>query len=427
MATMLIRGGRVIDPSQELDENTDVFVADGLIAAVGRSARRSADTTIDATGWIVSPGLIDMHVHLREPGQEAKETIATGTAAAVAGGFTAVACMPNTQPALDNDAQVEFVRRQAERTGACRVLPIGALTKDRAGAQLAEMATMVRAGAVAFSDDGDGIADGSVCLRAMRYVSMFDKLFIQHCEDRSLSDGGCMNAGVTSTRLGLPGIPAISEELMIQRDILLAGQCQVRYHVAHISTAGAVELVRQAKRAGKARVTTEVCPHHLLLTEECCASYDTRFKMNPPLRTPADVDACLEGVRDGTIDCLVTDHAPHTAAEKQHEFQAAPFGIVGLETALGLFIKALVEPGLIGWPRLIAAMSTLPARLLGVPLGTLNPGSVADITLIDPRREWVVKAAEFKSKSSNTPFDGWKLRGRAVMTIVGGEVRHDGE
>jgi dihydroorotase len=363
-----------------------------------------------------------MHVHLREPGYEHKETIETGTAAALAGGFTAVACMPNTDPPLHDDTQIEYVLRQAERASNCRVYPIGALTKGRAGAELAEMGLMVRAGAVAFSDDGDGIADANVCQRAMTYLSMFDKLLIQHCEDKLLSRG-CMNGGATATRLGLPGMPAIAEDIMAQRDIALARQTGVRYHVAHVSTRGCVELVRQAKREGLP-VSTEVCPHHLLLTEEACGGYDPNTKMSPPLRTQADVDACLAGVADGTIDCLITDHAPHTPSEKEIGFQEAPFGIIGLETSLALFIKALIEPKLIDWPRLIHTMSTRPAELLGVPGGTLREGSPADVTVIDPECEWTIDLEQSRSRSRNSPFDGWKVRGRATATIVGGRMAY---
>ncbi len=421
--TLLVRGGRVIDPAQQIDEVADVAIADGKVAAIGRSAPRSADEVIDAAGMIVSPGLIDMHVHLREPGGEDRETIESGTAAAAAGGFTAVACMPNTDPPLDSDAEIEFVLRQALRTASTHVYPVGAITKGRAGKELAEVGLMLRAGAVAFSDDGEGIADPGVCLRAMSYLSMFDALFIQHCEDRSIAGSGCMHAGVTSTRLGLPGIPALAEVLMVQRDIALARQSGVRYHVAHISTSGAVELVRQARRAG-VKVSTEVCPHHLLLTDECCAGYDPNFKMNPPLRSRADVEACIEGVRDGTIECLITDHAPHSHQDKEMGFQEAPFGIIGLETALPLFIRALIEPKVIDWPRLIALMSANPARLLRVPGGTLEVGSPGDVTIIDPQAEWTIDPERFRSRSRNSPFRGWKVRGRAAATIVGGVVRY---
>lgn len=423
--SILIRGGRVVDPSQEIDEIASVLLADGRVAAIGKAAGSSADEIIDAHGRIVTPGLIDMHVHLREPGFEEKETIETGTAAAAAGGFTAVACMPNTDPPLDDDTQVEFVLRQAARYGHTRVHPIGAITKQRAGLELAEMGLMVRAGAVAFSDDGDGVASASVCQRAMAYLSQFDRLFIQHCEEKTLT-GGVMNAGLTALRLGLPGMPAVAEEIMAQRDITLVRATGVRYHVAHVSTKGTVELVRRAKAEGLP-VTTEVCPHHLLLTEEDCETYNPNFKMSPPLRTRADVQACIEGVRDGTIDCLVTDHAPHMDQEKELGFVDAPFGIIGLETALSLFIEALIVPKVIDWPRLVAAMSTNPARLLRVPGGTLKAGAPADVTIIDPEIEYEIDISQSRSKSRNSPFDGRKVRGRATHTIVDGRVRFSRE
>lgn len=418
--TLVIRGGRVIDPAQELDRQTDITITDGRIAAIG-DASAGPDETVDAGGLIVSPGLIDMHVHLREPGFEEAETIASGTAAAAAGGFTAVACMPNTEPALDSDAQVEFVMRQAERNAHCRVYPIGALTKGRQGEELAEMGLMARAGAVAFSDDGCGIGSAGVCLKAMQYVGMLGKLFIQHCEDPSLV-GGCMNAGPIATRLGLPGLPALAEELMVERDISLARTTNVRYHVAHVSTTRSVDLVRRAKSRGET-VSCEVCPHHLLLTDEDCENYDTNFKVNPPLRQRKHAEALLAAVADGTIDCLVSDHAPHEAQAKQLEFQFAPFGMIGLETSLALFIRALIGPGVIDWPRLIELMSTRPAALLGVEGGSLRVGKPADVTLIDPAHTWTIDPERMRSKSRNTPFGGWQVTGRAVRTIVGGETR----
>jgi len=420
--SILIRAARVIDPAAARDETADVLIANGRIRRVGRITD-SADQTIDAAGLILCPGLIDMHVHLREPGNEEEETIASGTAAAVAGGFTTVACMPNTNPPLDNEAAIEFIFRQAARAAHCNVLPIGALTKARAGKELAEIGQMVRAGAVAFSDDGCGVANSAVMLRAMQYVAMFNKPVIQHCEDADLAAGGCMHQGLTSTRLGLPGIPAIAEEAMIQRDLLLASITGAHYHVAHISTAGAVRMVREARARG-IRVTTEVTPHHLLLTEESCASYDTNFKVNPPLRTTPDVNACRKGIADGAIDCFVTDHAPHAAEEKELEFQNAPFGLVGLETAVPLTIEALIHTGLIDWPRWVACWSTNPARILGIDRGTLAENAVADITLIDPIVSWTIDAAAFASLSRNSPFHGRAVRGRAVLTIASGEVRH---
>ncbi|MBX3396664.1 MAG: dihydroorotase [Phycisphaerae bacterium] len=431
-SNLIIRSGRVVDPSRNLDQIADVTVVDGRIESInpvdGRASAPESSAPgrieIDATGLIVCPGLIDIHVHLREPGNEDEETIGSGSAAAVAGGFTSIACMPNTQPAIDNEAMVEFVLRQAARSGLCNVFPIGAITKGRQGLELAEMGHMVRAGAVAFTDDGCGVANSNTMLRALQYAKMFDVPLIQHCEDADLASGGCMNAGLTATRLGLPGLSPLAEEVMLQRDLLLAESTGTAYHAAHISTAGAVRMIREARRRG-IRVTAEVCPHHLLLTERDIGDYDTNFKMNPPLRTERDVEACREGVADGTIDCLVTDHAPHGADEKAFDFQTAPFGIVGLETALPLFIRALIETRLLDWPGLIERLSCLPSKLLKLGRGTLAPGAIADITIIDPAEEWVISPSEFLSRSRNTPFGGWQVRGRATQTIVAGRVSFD--
>jgi len=420
---ILIKAGRVIDPASGIDMVADVLLADGNVARIGHGLSAPDGEVLDARGLIVCPGLIDIHVHLREPGNEGAETIATGTAAAVAGGFTSVACMPNTKPAIDNETAVEFIYRQTDHEGSCNVYPIGAVTKGRRGEELAEMGQMIRAGAVGFSDDGRGVNNTAVMFRALQYVRMFDKPILQHCEDESLVRGGVMNGGKTAIRLGLPGMNPVAEDLMIQRDLMLVEQTRARYHVCHISTARAVELVRQAKAAGLP-VTCEVCPHHLLLTEESCSTYDTNFKMNPPLRTRHDVEACRQGVADGTIDCLVTDHAPHALQDKDLEFLDAPFGIIGLETAIPLYIKALIEPGLIDWVSLIERLTVRPAAVLSLPKGTLAPGADADVTLIDPEMEWTVDVRQFRSKSRNCPFDGWTVRGRAVTTIVGGRIKY---
>ncbi len=432
---VIIQRGRVIDPSQGIDQIADVYIAEGKIREIrpsrdagrvqrgGPHAEEGGLHIIDASGQIVCPGLIDMHVHLREPGNEDAENIASGCAAAVAGGFTSIACMPNTEPAIDNEAMVDFVYRQAARAGLCNVYPVGAITKGRRGKELAEIGQMVRAGAVAFSDDGEGVASSSVMYRAMQYVTMFDRPIIQHCEDADLAGKGCMNAGVTATRLGLPGIPAIAEEVMLQRDLLIARHTGARYHAAHVSTAGAVEMIREAKSRGL-NVTAEVCPHHLLLTEECVATYDTNYKMNPPLRTRADVEACVGGVADGTLDCLVTDHAPHGPEDKQAEFQNAPFGVIGLEIAMALFIEALVVPGHLDWPGLIARLTVNPAQILGLKKGTLRPEADADVTIFDPMERWVIDAELFRSRSRNCAFIGREVTGRVTHTLVCGNMKH---
>jgi dihydroorotase len=420
MSLLLIQNGTILDPSQKLQRKADLLLRNGRVASIGTNLGK-ADAVIDASGCFVTPGLIDIHVHFREPGDEEEETIASGAAAAVAGGFSTVCCMPNTKPPLDNEAQVEFVLRESERVDLANVYPIGAITKGRSGKELAEIGSMHRRGAVAFSDDGVGVADASVMRKALQYSKMFDTVLMQHCEEPALS-GGSMHAGVVSTCLGLPGIPAEAEQLMIARDLLLNRTIGCRYHVQHISTAWSVELVRRAKKDGHA-VTAEVAPHHLLLTDESCRSFDTNFKMNPPLRGAADVQACIDGVKDGTIDCLATDHAPHLAEEKELEFPAAPFGIISLECALPLYAKALVEPGHIDWMRLIELMTTKPAQIVKLPKGTLSDGADADVTIIDPQRKWTIDAEQFASKSRNCPFHGWEVSGRAIATIVGGVVK----
>ncbi|HEY7090974.1 MAG TPA: dihydroorotase [Tepidisphaeraceae bacterium] len=420
MATLLIQNGTILDPSRKLEKRADLLIRDGKIAAVGSSLGH-ADRAIDASGCYVTPGLIDIHVHFREPGDEEEETIASGSAAAVAGGFTSVCCMPNTKPPLDNEGLIDFVIRESERVGLANVFPVGAITKGREGEELAEMGSMLARGAIAFSDDGVGVDDASVMRKALQYAKMFDALITQHCEEPALG-GGSMHAGLVATVLGLPGIPAEAEQLMIARDLLLNRTIGCRYHVQHISTAWSVELIRRAKQDGL-KVTAEIAPHHLLLTDESCRHYDTNYKMNPPLRTAADVKACIDAVKDGTIDCLATDHAPHLAEEKELEFQYAPFGILTLECALALYVKALVEPGHVSWMKLIDMMSTTPARIVKLNRGTLADGAIADVTVIDPRLEWTIDLESFKSKSRNCPFGGWKVKGRATHTIVGGVVK----
>ncbi len=423
-ATFVIRGGRVIDPARDLDRITDLSIVDGRIESVGAQSK-PAIPIVDADGLIVCPGLIDLHVHLREPGGEHKETIRTGTRAAAAGGFTAVACMPNTSPPIDNLETLELVRNLARERAACRVYPVAAISRARGGADLVNMRALQDAGAVAFSDDGDGVDDHSVMELALKTVREIDALLIQHCQFKSMSAGGVMHEGDVSRRLGLTGIDPAAEEDMIERDIALARKTGARYHVAHISTARAVQLVRRAK-ARRLPVTAEVCTHHLMLTHQACEDQDPNTKMQPPLRTDADVEACRVGLRDGTIDCIVTDHAPHAEQEKARGFLHAPFGIVGLETALPIAAAAMgqPDPANLDWTALIRWMSTAPAAILRRPGGTLATGAHADITLIDPHTPWRIDPRRFRSKSSNTPFAGRKVNTRPVATFLDGRLTH---
>jgi dihydroorotase len=366
--------------------------------------------------------LIDMHVHLRQPGREEDETIETGTLAALAGGFTSIACIPNTDPPIDTQGTVAFVLSQAARAGHCNVFVIACVSKDRAGKELAEIGQLVEAGAVAFSDDGAPVYDAELMRRAFEYCLMFDKPVLNHAEVRELAQKGVMHEGLVSLVLGLPGIPAAAEDVMISRDISLAEATGGRLHIMHVSTAAGLDAIRRAKRRG-VRVTTEVTPHHFTLTDECLRSFDSNYKMNPPLRGPEHVAACIAGLVDGTIDAIATDHAPHSKEKKMQELDQAPFGVVGLETALGLVITKLIEPGHLDWPTALAKMTVNPARILGIDKGTLAIGADADVTIIDPAVRWVVNPAEFRSKSSNTPFGGWELKGRAETVIVGGKVK----
>jgi dihydroorotase len=424
MTTLRIANGRVIDPSQRLDTAADVWVQNGRVVDVGPHPHLRPDRTIDAAGCIVCPGLIDMHVHLREPGREEDETIATGTAAAVAGGVTAVACMPNTEPALDSQASAEFVILQAERAGNATVFPVGAVTKGREGKELAEIGGLVEGGAVAFTDDGSPVSSAEIMRRALEYSRMFDKAIMSHCEDLDLTRGGVMHEGQVSMALGLRGMPAVAEEVHVFRDVELAEITGGKLHILHVSTAGSVDLIRRAKARG-VRVTAEACPHHFTLTDECLRSFDSNFKMAPPLRTQKDVDAIIAGLKDGTLDVIATDHAPHAPEKKAREFDQCPNGIVGLETLIPLCVTRLIEPGVLTWPQLIAKLTVNPARVLGVDRGTLKPGAVADVTVIDPAAEWTIDPAKFHSKSRNTPFAGWAVRGRARAVVVGGEVKRE--
>ncbi|MHC4644994.1 MAG: dihydroorotase [Planctomycetota bacterium] len=421
---LLIKNGRVIDPANALDSKCDVLIVDGKIADVG-IVDKSLQNVIDAKGKLVTPGLIDIHVHFREPGDEEEETIASGSAAAVAAGFTSVVCMPNTSPPIENETDVEYIHRKGRQARKTHVYTMGAITKARQGVELAEMGFMAEAGAVGFTDDGSGIQDPAVMLRALKYAAMFDTVVAQHCQDNGFAGNGVMNSGYYSTILGLPGIDALAEHAMLWRDIQLLKKFrpdQIRYHAQHISTAASVELIRTAKKMSLP-VTAEVTPHHLLFTEKCCAEYDTNYKVNPPLRTENDIEALKQAIREGLVDALVTDHAPHLQSEKELEFLTAPFGIAALECALGLYIKALVEPGILKWPGLIELMTVRPARIIGIDKGTLGSGKQADVTIIDPDAEYQIDAKKFRSKSRNCPYHGWTVKGKVEKTIVGGEIR----
>ena len=421
MNDILIQSGRVIDPASGFDQVADVAIAKGKIAKIGKVAGK-ARQTIDARGKIVCPGLIDLHVHCREPGHEEEETIATAAAAAVAGGFTTICAMPNTHPPMDDEAAIQYVLQRAAEANLARVLPIGCITKGREGKELAEMGMMLSAGAVAFTDDGDGIASTAVMYRALQYADMLGVTLMQHCQDPDLGDGQ-MNSGAVAVRLGLAGVAASGEQIMLRRDLELVERAKSRYHMLHVSTAGSVRLLREAKAAGLP-ATAEATPHHLLLTDAACAGFDPVYKVSPPLRSAADVEAVRAGVADGTIDCLATDHAPHAAEEKELEFALAPFGMISLEIALGLYVKALIDTQVLDWPGLIAKMTINPARAIRQKLGTLAVGSRADVTVVDPRKRWTVRSASFRSRSRNCPYEGWKLKGKPVVTLVGGEIRY---
>lgn len=416
MNNLTIHNGRVIDPANNVDTVRDVFVRDGKIAA---EAAPHA-TVVDATGLVVTPGLIDLHVHLREPGRTDKETIETGTLCAARGGFTSVVAMPNTSPAADNAGTIALIKQRAAAVGHVNVFPSGAITKNIEGAELAPIGSLKRAGVVAITDDGHCCQNNELMRRAAEYAKMFDLPLMDHCQDYNLVSDGVMHEGYWSHLLGLKGWPSAGEELVVARNIVLAELADWHIHCQHLSAAGSVRLVREAKRRG-VKVSAEACPHHFTLTDESCKGYDTNFKMNPPLRTQQDIEAITEGLADGTIEIIASDHAPHCTYEKEVEFDKAPFGILGLETELPLSL-ALVHKKLLTLPQLIARLTTGPARLLRLPKGTLSDGADADITVMDPAREWVYDVNQTASKSRNSPFHDWKLKGKAVMTIVGGRV-----
>jgi dihydroorotase len=419
---LIIRNGRVVDPASGTDGIFDVLIEGSRITALGTAIVAAEAEAIDATGLVVAPGFIDMHVHLREPGQTHKETIASGARAAAAGGFTSICAMPNTSPANDNAGITRFILERAARQAVVNVFPIAALTVGLEGSELTDMAVLAAAGAIAFSDDGRSIQNSGLMRRAMTAAREIDALITDHCEDAAWAGKGIMNEGPNATRFGLSGIPAAAEDIMVARDLILSEALRVRIHIAHLSTRGAARLVREAKRRG-VRVTAEATPHHLLLTDAELEPRDPNFKMNPPLREAADVEALLTAVRDGTIDVFATDHAPHTQTEKAAGIEAAPFGIVGLETAVSLLLDRLVHRGHLTLDRFVALWSTNPARILGLETkGRIAPGADADLTLLDLNRPIVVDSRSFRSQSRNTPFDGWTLKGAPVRTIVGGRL-----
>jgi dihydroorotase len=417
-----IRGGRVIDPANGLDTPADVLILDGLVREVGpRLAAPPGTPVADAAGRVVAPGFLDIHVHLREPGYEHKETVATGTRAAAAGGFTAVACMANTSPVNDTRAVTDLILARARAEGVVRVYPIGAVTRGLKGTGLAELGELAEAGCVAYSDDGRPVMNSALLRHALEYAQAFGKPIVSHAEDLALAEGGVMHEGIVATELGLRGIPAAAEEILVARDVALAELTGQRVHIAHVSTAAAVRLVRDAKARG-VPVTAEVTPHHLILTDEALRTYDPNAKMAPPLRPKRDVEACREALADGTLDAIATDHAPHALSDKEVELDQAANGIVGLETAVPLCLTHLVGEGVLDLPTLIARLTVGPARVLDLPGGSLTPGAPGDVTILDPDRELTIDPTRFRSKARNTPFVGWRCVGTPAMTIVGGRV-----
>lgn len=421
MSSLLIKNGRIIDPASKMDQVGDVLISDGKIAQVGTNLSLTEGPVLDASGWVIAPGFIDVHVHLREPGREDKETIESGTQAAAAGGFTSVCCMPNTTPVNDSPANTQFIMQRAKDSAVVRVFPIGAITVGSKGERLAEIGEMVEAGAVGISDDGIGVLNGQLMRRAMEYTLPFDIPVIEHCEDKQFVGKGVMNEGPVATRLGLKGISRLAEENMLKRDLLLAELTGAHLHVAHISTRGSLQMVREARQKG-IRVTCEATPHHFTLTDAACCGYDTNTKMNPPLRSAEDVAALVEGLADGTVDCIASDHAPHNANDKMLEFDLAPFGIMGLETSVALALTQLVHTGKISLSRMVELFTIKPAQIIHQPLGRLKPGLQADLTLFDPEESWTYDVSLSKSKSRNTPFNGRQLKGRVQAAIVGGKI-----
>ncbi|MFA6078214.1 MAG: dihydroorotase [Candidatus Omnitrophota bacterium] len=417
----LIKNGRVVDPANNIDSVMDLLITDGKIAEAGKDIKAPADVIIDASGKIVAPGLVDMHTHLREPGREDKETVRTGTIAALCGGYTSIACMPNTEPAIDNVKMVKTLKDIIKKDALTNVFIIGAITEERRGIKIADIRGMKEEGVSAFSDDGSSVDDERVLLEALKTAKKEGTIIIEHCEDIKISANGVINEGFMSTKMGLRGIPKRAEYERVKRDIELAKKASARIHIAHVSCKESVEAIRKAKQEGVG-VTAETCPHYFALTEECCATYDTNTKMNPPLRTKEDAEAIKEALKDGTIDVIATDHAPHTDSEKDVEFDFAPFGVIGLETALSITAMELVEKGILSWKDLIIKMSLAPARILNIDRGDLKKGKAADIAIIDPSGAYVYEKEKIRSKSKNSPFIGWPLKAKVSEIFVSGEL-----
>ena len=419
--TLLFQGGKIVDPSQKLEKRADLLIKRGKIAALGKVRAEANWKIVNASGLVITPGFVDMHVHLREPGREDKETVLTGSKAAAASGFTSIMCMPNTEPVVDNEAVTRLILQRAHQAGLVNVFPAGSITKGSQGRELAEIGEMVRAGAVAITDDGKPVQNGQVMRRALEYAKIFDIPVVDHCEDPFLAAGGCINEGAVSTRLGLRGMSRAAEEVHVARDVVLSRITGGRSHIAHISTRESLGWVRQAKEQS-IPVTCEVTPHHFILNDGDIPDYDTNFKMSPPLREPEDVEAMLEGLADGSIDCIATDHAPHTRLEKETTFEEAANGIIGMETAVALAWEFLIRRGVISVSRLVELFSINPNRILNLGRGSLREGAIADLTVIDPNHQVQVDVSKFKSKSRNCPFHGWRLRGAPVMTVVAGRI-----
>lgn len=419
--SILIKNGRIIDPALKWDKVSDMLIENGKIAKIGTGIAAKTDETIDAGGKIVCPGFVDLHTHLREPGREDKETVDTGTRAAIAGGFTTVCAMPNTDPACDNQSVVKFILAKAAAANLANVLPVGAITKGRAGKEMTEMMELKEAGCLAVSDDGDSVSDPGVMRRAMEYASMAGLVVMAHCEDKALAKDGVMHEGLWSSVLGLKPQPAIAESLIVERDIELAKISGAKLHISHVSAKESVEIIREAKKRG-INVTAETTPHHFTLKDEDLKGYDTNYKVNPPLRGAEDIAAIKNALKEGVIDAIATDHAPHLESEKEKEFDFAPFGMIGLETALSLAVTELVEKNILDWPGLIAKLASNPCRILGYSRGTIAEGAVADVTIIDPSKEWVFRKEDIKSKSSNSPFIGRKMKAVVTDVIVGGRT-----